>query len=91
MPKGRIQNRRLGNSEQDCRFRIDYKIVDRGVREAPAGARGFEVDFVIANSEATAKAAGKRVEQEKRADNAVNAHLCRAMTLDERSNQQGIQ
>ena len=39
MPKGRIQNRRLGNSEQDCRFRIDYKIVDRGVREVPAGAR----------------------------------------------------
>ena len=34
-----IQNRRLGNSEQDCRFRIDYKIVDRGVREVPAGAR----------------------------------------------------
>ena len=45
--------------------------------------RGFEVDFVIANSEATAKAAGKRVEQERRADNAVNAHLCRAMTLDD--------
>ena len=39
LPKGRIQNRRLGNSEQDCRFRIDYKIVDRGVREVPAGAR----------------------------------------------------
>eukprot|EP01043_Picozoa_sp_COSAG02_P060796 COSAG02_NODE_8023_length_2743_cov_1.909228_1_plen_33_part_10 len=27
------------HAEQDCRFRFDYKVVDRGAKEVPAGRR----------------------------------------------------
>ena len=37
----------------------------------------------MASSKDAAIAAGKRVEKQRRIDNAVNAHLCRAMTLDD--------
>lgn len=45
--------------------------------------RGFEVDFVIANTKEAAIAAGRRLEREKRADNVVNAHLAKVMTLSD--------
>ena len=45
--------------------------------------RGFEVDFVVAKSKEQAVAVGKRLEKQRSADNAINAHLCRAMTLDD--------
>ena len=45
--------------------------------------RGFEVEFVIAKSEDAAVKIGKCLEKNRRADNAVNASLARAMTLDD--------
>ena len=48
-----------------------------------AANRGFEVDFVMAKSKKAAIAIGKSLEKQRSADNAVNAHLCRAMTLDD--------
>jgi len=45
--------------------------------------RGFEVDYVVAKSKVTAMKIGKLLEKEKQADNAINAHLGRAMTLDD--------
>lgn len=48
-----------------------------------AANRGFEVDFVIAKSKDQAIAVGKRLEKQRSDDNSINAHLCRAMTLDD--------
>jgi hypothetical protein len=45
--------------------------------------RGFEVEFVIAKSKDAAVKIGKRMVKNRRSDNAVNASLARAMTLDD--------
>ena len=37
----------------------------------------------MASSKEAAMAVGKRLEKQRGADNAINAHLCRAMTLDD--------
>ena len=41
------------------------------------------MEFVVAKSKEAATRIGKRLEKERRADNAINAHLSRAMTLDD--------
>ena len=62
---------RLGNDDQQCEIPCRYSFENRG----------FEVDFVMASSKDAAIAAGKRVEKQRRIDNAVNAVSYTHLTL----------